>query len=183
MDIGCNALHPLCDIGDTAALMEHGKSSLYLFICTPRADALAIEGRNLFRLKGAENLTEIDIALVKAFRSTNASYVGGKRACIEITSDVLLRHKAITTRKWLSGLLSDLKAKGFTTLAVIDPQMHPKEEVQAISSLFEGEFRVTERQSAKGPEKVLRVTKLYNQKYFNQELTLNRDRLMDSELS
>jgi tetratricopeptide (TPR) repeat protein/KaiC/GvpD/RAD55 family RecA-like ATPase len=171
------------DIGDAATLMEHWKSSLYVFICTPRVDALAMDNANLFRLKGVENLTEIDIALVKAFRSVNASYVGAKRACIEITSDVLLQHKAIITRKWLSGLLADLKAKGFTTLAVIDPQMHPQEDVQAILGLFEGELRVTERESTKGPEKVLRVTKLYNQKYFNQEITLNRNKLVDGELS
>jgi hypothetical protein len=50
--------------------------------------------------------------------------------------DFLLQHRAVITRKWLSGLLADLKSKGFTTIAVINQEMHPAEEVQAITGLF-----------------------------------------------
>jgi hypothetical protein len=126
-------------------LAEKVESNFYVFICSPRADVITAEYANsragFFKLRGIENLTEIDIAVTKAIRTLNADYVGAKRACIEITSDVLLQHHAINTRKWLSGLLADLKAKGFTTLAVIDPQIHPKEEVQAILGLFEVELK------------------------------------------
>ena len=107
----------------------------------------------MVKLKGVENLTEIDIALTKAFRTLNPSAVSPRRACIEIVSDVLLQQHAVVTRKWLSGLLSDLKAKGFTTLAVIDPQMHPAEESRAVISLFDGEIAVTEKETAKGLRK------------------------------
>jgi hypothetical protein len=89
----------------------------------------------------------------------------------------LLQHHAVTTRKWLSGLLPELKTKGFTTLAVVNPQMHPQEEVQAISGLFEGEIRITEKDAEKGPEKILRIRKLYNQRYIDTEFVLTREKL------
>jgi hypothetical protein len=55
--------------------------------------------------------------------------------------------------------------------------MHPPEEVQAILGLFEGEIRVSERETEKGVEKILRVRKLYNQRYLENELTLTREKL------
>ncbi len=158
-------------------LAEQFPSNFYLFVCNPQADTVIPNLPNVFKLKGVESLTEIDIALTKAFRSLNPAEVGARRACIEIVSDVLLQHRVVTTRKWLSGLLPSLKSKGFTTLAVIDPQMHPQEELQAILGLFEGELRVTEKETAKGPEKTLRVRKLYNQKYLENVLPLLKEKL------
>jgi hypothetical protein len=55
--------------------------------------------------------------------------------------------------------------------------MHPPEEVQAILGLFEGEIRVSERETEKGVEKILRIRKLYNQRYLENELTLTREKL------
>jgi len=131
---------------------------------------------NIFKLKGVESLSAIDIALTKAFRELGISQVGTRRACIEVVSDVLLQHHAVITRKWLSGLLPDLQAKGFTTLAVVNPHMHPPEEVQAILGLFEGEVHLSEKETEKGIENTLRVRRLRNQRYLDNELTLkNKD--------
>ena len=165
------------EVGNTTALAEKFPSSLFLFICNPRADIIVKNLPNVFKMKGIENLTDIDIALIKSFRMFDNSQSGPKRACIEIISDVLLQHHAVTTRKWLSGLLPELKTKGFTTLAVVNPQMHPQEEVQAISGLFEGEIRITEKDAEKGPEKILRIRKLYNQRYIDTEFVLTREKL------
>jgi KaiC/GvpD/RAD55 family RecA-like ATPase len=165
------------EAGNTAALAEKFQSSFFLFICNPRADVIVKNLPNVFKMKGIENLTDIDIALTKSFRMFDTSKSGPKRACIEIISDVLLQHHAVMTRKWLSGLLPDLKSKGFTTLAVINPLMHPQEEVQAISGLFEGEIRITERDAEKGPEKILRIRKLYNQRYVDTEFMLTKEKL------
>ena len=120
-------------------------------------------------------MTEIDIALTKTFRVLDPSKLGSKRACIDIVSDVLLQHHALITRKWLSGLLADLRLRGFTTLAVINPKMHPPEEFQAILGLFEGEINISERETSKGLRQVLRIKKLYNQKYLENELTLTKE--------
>ena len=132
---------------------------------------------NVSKIKGTENLTEIDIALTKALRSINPTNTNKKRVWLDIISDVLLQHHALTTRKWLSGVLPMLKNKGFTVLAVINPQMHPPEESQAIQGLFDGEIVIQERETSMGLQRTLRIRRLYNQKYLDNEITFNRDKL------
>jgi KaiC/GvpD/RAD55 family RecA-like ATPase len=158
--------------GNAKALAEEHPSNFYLLVCNPQADAIIQNLPNVFKLKGIENLTEIDIALTKAFRMLSPSATGPKRICIEIVSDVLLQHHAVITRKWLSALLPNLKSRGFTVLAVMDPHMHTQEEVQAILGLFEGEIRISEKETEKGTERVLRIRRLFNQKYLESELSL-----------
>jgi len=159
-------------------LVEEFQSDFYLFICNPRADTMIKSLPNVFKLKGVENLTDIDIALISAFRRLDISSKNvHRRACIEIVSDVLLQHHAVTTRRWLTGLIPDLRSKGFTTLAVINPYMHPSEEVHAILGLFEGEINISEKEAMKGLEKFLKVKKMYNQRYLENELPLRKERL------
>jgi KaiC/GvpD/RAD55 family RecA-like ATPase len=165
------------EAGNIADLAEEFQSYFTLFICNPRSDVMIKSLPNVLKLKGIESLTDIDIALVKSFRSLDTPQKGPRRICITIISDVLLQHHAVITRKWLSALLPDLKAKGFTTLAVINSEMHPHEETQAILGLFEGEIRISEKETEKGIEKILRIRKLYNQRYLDSELTLTRERL------
>ena len=157
------------------ALAGEQPSNFYLFLCNPRADAIVQNLPNVSKLKGVENLTEIDIALTKAVRTLNPTETGPKRACIEIISDVLLQHHAVTTRKWLTALLPDLKSKGFTILAVIDPQMHPSEETQAILGLFDGEISIYEKETPKGSARFLKVKRLSNQKYLKDEIRLTEE--------
>jgi uncharacterized repeat protein (TIGR01451 family) len=165
------------EAGDAANLAEDFPSMFSLFLCNPRADVMIKAQPNVFKLKGVESLTDIDIALIKSFRALSPQQTGPRRVCITVLSDVLLQHHAVTTRRWLSGLLADLKSKGFTTLAVINQEMHPPEEVQAIIGLFEGEIRVSEREKDEGLEKVLRIRKLSNQRYLDNEITLTREKL------
>jgi KaiC/GvpD/RAD55 family RecA-like ATPase/tetratricopeptide (TPR) repeat protein len=165
------------EAGIARILAEDFQSNFYLFICNPRADVMVKNLPNIFKLKGVESLTDIDISLTKSFRTLDPSKTGPKRACIEVVSDVLLQHHAVVTRKWLSGLIPELRSKGFTTLVVVNPQMHPQEEVQAILGLFEGEIKISEKETVNGLEKVLRIRKLYNQRYMENELILDREKL------
>ena len=169
--------HITAEAGNSKVLVERYPSCFYLFICNPQADAIVQNLPNVFKLKGLENLTDIDIALTKAFRTLSPSAVGPKRICIEIISDALLQHHAVTTRRWLNALLPTLKSKGFTVLAVVDPQMHPAEELQAVLGLFEGEIRVTEKETPQGTKQTLKIRKLYNQKYQENEIALTREGL------
>jgi KaiC/GvpD/RAD55 family RecA-like ATPase len=171
--------HITGEAGSGKALAEKYPSNFYLFLCNPRSDTMMPSLPNVVKLKGIENLTEIDIAVTKAFRTLNLSATGARRASIEIVSDVLLQHHAVITRKWLSALLADFKSRGFTAMAVIDQNMHPAEESQAITGLFDGEIRVTERETSKGAEKVLRIRKLLNQKYLENEIVLTKERLSE----
>ncbi len=164
------------EAGGMRALAEEFQSNFYLFICNPRADIMIKNLPNVSKLKGTENLTDIDIALAKAFRTLDTSVGGPRRACIEIISDVLLQHHAVTTRKWLTGLLPELRSKGFTTLAVMNPQMHPSEETHAILGLFEGALDIYEKEAGKGLEKFLKIRKMYNQRYLESELCLKKEK-------
>jgi len=148
-------------------ITEEFQSNFYLFICNPEADSIIKSMPNVFKLKGVENLTDINIALASVFRRLNKSPTP-RRACIEIVSDVLLQHHAVSTRRWLNAFIPKLKSKGFTTLAVLNHQMHPSEEVQAILDLFEGEINLYEKET----EKFLKIKKMYNQKYSKNELRL-----------
>jgi KaiC/GvpD/RAD55 family RecA-like ATPase len=153
------------------ALAEEFQSGLYLFICNPQADAVAESSGNVFKLKGVENLTEISIALSSAIHKLDASLKSPRRACIEIVSDALLQHHAVQTRKWLTALTTELTSAGFTVLAVVDPQMHPPEELHAILGLFDGEINIYE----KGTERFLKIKRMSNQKYVEDELLLKKE--------
>jgi KaiC/GvpD/RAD55 family RecA-like ATPase len=165
------------DASGIRALAEECQSNFYLFICNPRADEIIESLPNVFKLKGVENLTEISIALASAFRRLDASPAGPRRSCIEIISDVLLQHHAVSTRRWLTSIIPELRSRGFNTLAVMNPQMHPPQEVQAIPDLFEGEINIYERGTKKGLEKFLRIKKMHNEKYLESELPLRKERL------
>jgi KaiC/GvpD/RAD55 family RecA-like ATPase len=157
------------------ALAEEFQSDFYLFVCNPQADAIAESSPNVFKLKGVENLTEISIALTSAIHKLDASLEGPRRACIEIVSDVLLQHRAVQTRKWLTALTTELTSTGFTILAVVDPQMHPPEELHAILGLFDGEINIYEKETEKGLGRFLKIKRMSDQKYLETELLLKKD--------
>jgi len=165
------------DPGEAKTLTEEFQSNFYLFICNPQADAIAKSLPNVFKLKGVENLTDISIALTSAIRKLDTPLKVPRRLCIEIISDVLLQHHAVQTRRWLTALIPELRSMGFTTLAVVDPQMHPPQEFRAIQNLFEGEISIYERETEKGLEKFLKVKKMSNQKYLENELPLRKEEL------
>jgi len=75
--------------------------------------------KNVIPGKGIDNLTDVNFQITDALSS-----VQPKRVVLDILSDVLLRHKALQTRKWLTELLERLRAKNITTLAVFNPHMH-----------------------------------------------------------
>jgi hypothetical protein len=59
-------------------------------------------------------------------------------------------------------------------MAVIDPQMHSSEELHAILGLFGGEINIYEKETDKGLEKFLKIKKMSNQKYLENELLLTK---------
>ena len=56
----------------------------------------------------------------------------------------------------------------------MDSEIHPQEEVRAISGLFEGEVVLYEKETEKGLEKFLKIKKMSNQKYQERELHLTK---------
>ena len=146
--------------------------TLFMFQFNPQVRYAPESLPNVIKFGSVENLTEINISLAKYFRKIDPSVQGPRRACIDILSDVLLQHRAITTRKWLSEFLANLKSKGFTTLAFIDAKMHPPEESEAILGLFDAEIRIAEKETPSGTAKTLKILKLQGQNYSRDEVTL-----------
>jgi adenylate cyclase len=163
--------------GDVKSLAESFQPSFYLFVCNPQADAIIKSLPNVFKLKGVENLTEVSIALTSAIHKLDSLQKGPRRICIDLVSDVLLQHHAVQTRRWLAALIPELKSAGFSTLAVVDPRVHPSEELYAILGLFEGEINIYEKETEKGLQKFLKIKKMSNQKYLDSELLLRREDL------
>jgi tetratricopeptide (TPR) repeat protein/KaiC/GvpD/RAD55 family RecA-like ATPase len=162
---------------DVKSLAESFQPCFYFFVCNPQADAIIKSLPNVLKLKGVENLTEISIALTSAIHKLDPSQKGPRRICIDLVSDVLLQHHAVQTRRWLAALIPELKSAGFSTLAVIDPRMHPSEELYAILGLFEGEINIYEKETEKGLQKFLKIKKMSNQKYSDSELLLRKEDL------
>ncbi len=165
--------HLTVNPSETTMLAEKYESNFFLFICNPRADRIIQDLPNVFKLKGIENLTEISIALAKGFDKAGVKS-SSKRICVEIVSDVLLQHKAIRTRRWLTDLITELKSRGFTLLGVIDPQMHSAQDVHAILDLFDGEIAIYEREVG---ARHLKIKRMHNKKYLDCEMLLKRERL------
>lgn len=158
-------------------LAKEVSPDFYVFICNPQADAIIDNRPNVIKLKGVDSLTDINIALTSAFRKMNKKPEVQKRACIGILSDILLEHGAVRTRKWLTGFLSELKSQGFTSIVLLNPQMHPSEEVQAVLDPFEGEIDVYTNQTREGVQKFLRIRRMFNQRYLENEMPLIKEKL------
>jgi KaiC/GvpD/RAD55 family RecA-like ATPase/tetratricopeptide (TPR) repeat protein len=158
-----------------AKLAEKSQPNLHLFICNPQAETITKDMPNVSKLKGVENLTDISIALASAIRKLDPSLKGPKRICIDLVSDVLLQHHAFQTRRWLTSTIAELESAGFTTLAVIDPRIHSPEELYAILGLFEGEISIFEKETKKGSAKYLKIKKMSNRKYLEDELLLKKE--------
>lgn len=148
--------------------------NFYLFVCNPQAEIAAKSLTNVVILRGVESLTDLSIPLIATLRKLETSTDKPRRICLDILSDILLQHHAVQTRRWLINLTTELKTRGFTTLAVMNPQMHPPEEAQAVLDMFEGEMLVYETEG----RKYLRIRKMYEQNYIENELPLRKDRLL-----
>ncbi len=148
--------------------------NFYLFVCNPQAEITAKTLPNIIKLRGVESLTDINIPLFTFLRNLEESNGKPRRICIDILSDILLQHHAVQTRRWLIGLVTELKSRGFTTLAMMNPHMHTSEETQALLDLFDGEIMVYESKD----KKFLRIKKMYEQNYIENELPLKKDRLL-----
>ncbi|MCJ7423186.1 hypothetical protein MUP01_02820 [Candidatus Bathyarchaeota archaeon] len=152
---------------------EASRSDFRLFICNSQADAIIGDGSNVYKLRGVENLTEISITLLSALNKLPASSGNlRRRACIDVVSDVLLQHGPINTRKWLNSLIPQLKRKDFTILALVDPEMHSSKDLHSILDVFDGEIKICEKETPRGPRRFLRILRMQDHKYSRNEKLL-----------
>ena len=156
------------------SLTESHQSIFYLFLCNPKPLFEMKELPNVYKLQNKIDLTNLNIQLTKTYRIAEHNAPGVRRACIDITSDVLLHYGAEVTRKWISEVISDLKSKNFIVLFVINPLMHSPEQFHAILDLFDGEISLYETLDKFECKNSLRVKKLQNKDYIKNSICLTK---------
>ena len=159
--------HITTEVAGIAGLLDN--PNFYLFLCNSKPKTDVPNLPNVYRLQGKADITNLGIALTKAYRSINKS-ITNKRICVEILSDVLVKHGTNTTREWVSSFITDLGAKGFTMLAVMYPKMHPPDQSEAILALFDGEISITQSDNPLDCKKSILVKKLRNQDYIKNPI-------------
>jgi tetratricopeptide (TPR) repeat protein/KaiC/GvpD/RAD55 family RecA-like ATPase len=146
--------------------------NFFLFLCNPKPKNEVPNLSNVFKLQGKTDLNNLGIALTKAYRSLDQNLAQPKRVCIEILSEVLEDYGSKTTRKWISDLITNYGAKGFTMLAVINSRMHSSEELYAVLDLFDGEISITQSDDPLDCKKSILIKKLRNQDYIKNPICL-----------
>jgi KaiC/GvpD/RAD55 family RecA-like ATPase len=146
------------------------ESNFFLFLCNPKGGDKLKDFQNVYNLRSKTQLTNLDIALTKAFRILDKSSKGPRRVCIDTLSDILLYHKAEQTRRWLEELVRKFRNNGFTILAVLDPAMHPRDQANAVLSLFDGQINLKKEDKATGTAKSLRITKLRKEEFIKNSI-------------
>ena len=116
------------------------------------------------------------MVLARTSRSLEQNQSAKKRLCITNVSDVLLHHKADTTRKWIAELITELTSKSFTILAVMDPSMHPADQANAVLNLFDGEISITQCDDPLDCKKSIQVKKLRGQDYIKNPICLTKQK-------
>jgi KaiC/GvpD/RAD55 family RecA-like ATPase len=156
-------------------LVEDFQSNFFLFLCNPKTKTEVSNLPNVYKLRSKTDLTNLNIALTKAYRILDQSAKTRKRICIETVSDILLHHEADATRRWLSETISYLNSRGFIILLVMNPLMHPPEQLHAILDLLDGEIsidHVDHFKDEKGPLKLLQIKNLRKKEYNKNPIRL-----------
>ena len=163
------------DIKRTQDLLTRCQRSFYAF--SPKADKIQ-PNANLYKIPGVENLSEANISLTLALKEARAKEQATKAIMvIDILSDLLVRYKGVTTRKWLSDFVDKRKVEGFTTLATLNPLVGTKEENQMVIDVFDGVIEIFEKELRERSRRFVIVKKMYGKKYSESELMLDKDKL------
>jgi len=157
------------EANDLEGLLEN--PNFFLFLCNPKPKVEVPDLPNVYKLQSKTDLTHLSIALTKTLRNIDQS-ISNKRICIENLSDVLGKHGTNTTKEWISGLITDLGAKGFTMLAIMDPKEHPPDQATTVLNLFDGEISILQSDDPLDCRKSIVVKKLRNQDYIRNPICL-----------
>jgi archaellum biogenesis ATPase FlaH len=145
-------------------------------VFSPQADKLTAAGGNVYKIQGLQNLSDLNISFTKAVEGLPKN-LPGKLIIIDILSDILLEHKALTTRKWLDGFIGKRKAEGFTIIGVLNPLISSQQDTQTITDLFDGVIEIYERELKERARRFLIVKKMYGRRYVDTELMLDKEKL------
>jgi len=144
-------------------------------VFSPQADKIVSAGGGVYKVQGLQNLSDLNISFTQAVGSLPETH--GKLIIIDLLSDILLEHKALTTRKWLDGFISKRKTEGFTIIGALNPLISTAQDTQTIMDLFDGIIEIYERELKERARRFLIVKKMYGRNYTDTELMLDKDKL------
>lgn len=163
------------DIRKMEDLLGKYHDNFYAFC--PQADKAATGHRNLFNVANVQNLSDFNISLNTTLRGIPVGQAARKIMIIDLLSDILLQHKLLTTRRWLSDFLTKRKADGFTILATFNPLIAAREEAQTIIDSFDGVIEIYEKELKERSRRFLTIKKMYGLRYSETELMLDKNKL------
>lgn len=147
------------------------------YALSPQAEKVLSPPANLYKVPSFDNLSDFNIALTKTIEGRVKQKAGNKLMVIDLLTDILLQHKALTSRKWLSDFIAKRKGEGFTVLAFLNPLVSPKEETQTLIDVFDGVIEIYEKELRERARRFLVVKRMYGRKYSESELMLDKDKL------
>ena len=168
------AVYVCVDPSKIISIAEQNPSKLFILACNPRPDILPEDLPNLNRVKGLENLSDINIGLIQLLEkilSDNNKKIN-KVIILDIVSEVLLQHKLLNTRRWLIDILPRLKHKKYTILSTFNPHMYSSESTQTIIDVFDGHIDIFEQEKAS--TKFIQIKKMFNLDYSTNIIPINR---------
>lgn len=132
---------------------------------------------NVMEISSLENLSDLGISISSGLSKMRSSDRKSKFMVIDVLLDILLRHKSVTTRRWLSDFIAKRKSQGFTLLATLNPATAPESDVQAVLDLFDGILTIYDRKVKGHIARFLVITKLFGRRYAQTELMIDREKL------
>jgi KaiC/GvpD/RAD55 family RecA-like ATPase len=173
---GRPAFYISSDIENTQDLLARYEHGFYAF--SPQAARIEPKPPNLYQLPSIDNLSDHTLSLSLAIRDARAKETAGKMLLIlDTLSDVILRHKGVTTRRWLTDFVGKRKTEGFTIVATLNPLSISKEELQTVIDLFDGVIEIFEKELKERSRRFVVVKKMHGKKYSESELMLDKDKL------
>ncbi|HXZ89989.1 MAG TPA: hypothetical protein VEG61_02905 [Candidatus Dormibacteraeota bacterium] len=154
-----------------------GKYHDNFYAFCPQANKETPGHPNLFNVARIEDLSDFNISLTMSLRRIPVRQGARKIMIIDILSDVLLQHKLLTTRRWLSDFLTRRKADGFTILATFNPLGAAREEVQTLMDSFDGVIEIYEKELKEKARRFLTIKKMYGVRYSETEVMLDKNKL------
>jgi KaiC/GvpD/RAD55 family RecA-like ATPase len=132
---------------------------------------------NLYKISAIDSLSDLNISLTKTLESRVKQGAAKKLIILDLLTDILLQHKALTARKWLSDFIAKRKAEGFTIVASLNPLVAAKEETQTVIDVFDGVIEIYEKELRERARRFLVVKRMFGRRYSESELMLDKDKL------
>jgi len=162
------------DVSKVEDLLDTSPAGLQLLVT--KVEGLRAERPQIHVTDRIDNLNGISIDLMALLQS-QATAGKSKRLCLDLIDDLLLVHKSTMARRWLTTILTRVKALGYTVIATLNPQMHSPTDAQAILDLFDGHIQLEEKVLEGKTRMVLRVQKMFRWRIVDSEAVLDRNRL------